>query len=160
MTDIAAARARVAAEARSWIGTSYHHMGTLKARRDPAGKIVDKGGVDCATLLACVYADAGVIPPVTVPYYPPDWHMHRSAERYMATVLDHATEIEENQALMGDVVLYRFGRAFSHGAIIVDPGWPQIVHSRWRANIVHEDRGDIGEWADQKRRFFTLWPAV
>lgn len=152
-------RARVVAAARSWIGTAYHHMGQVKARRDEAGRVIDKGGVDCATLLACVYAEAGVIPPVTVPYYPRDWHLHRSAERYLDMVLAFATEIDEARALPGDVVLYRFGRAFAHGAIIVDPAWPAVVHARWRSDLVHEDHGDIGEIGDAPRRFFTLWPA-
>ncbi len=151
------ARARVVQEARSWIGTAYHHMGTIKATRDVDGSILDKGGVDCATLLACVYANAGVIPPVTVEYYPRDWHMHRSAERYLELVLGYATEIDEAATGAGDVVLYRFGRAFSHGAIILDPGWPLIVHAKWRSDLVHADHGDVGEWADRPRRFFTLW---
>jgi cell wall-associated NlpC family hydrolase len=145
------------AEAREWIGTAYHHMGTVKATRGPDGSIADKGGVDCATLLACVYSRAGVIPPVTVPYYPRDWHMHRSAERYLAFVLDHATEIDEAAAMAGDVVLYRFGRAYAHGAIVVDPGWPAIVHAKWSSDLVHEDHGDLGDLADRPRRFFTLW---
>ena len=150
-------RAAVVAEARSWIGTAYHHMGTIKATRDAAGKIIDKGGVDCATLLACVYANAGVIAPVAVPFYPRDWHMHRSVERYLSTVLDHATEIDQAAALPGDVVLYRFGRVFAHGAIIVDPAWPKIVQARWGSDRVHEDNGDLGELLDRPRRFFTLW---
>ncbi len=154
----AEARARVVAEARSWIGTAYHHMGTIKARRDAAGAVLDRGGVDCATLLACVYADAGVIAPVEVPHYPPDWHLHRSGERYLETVLERAKEIAESAAGPGDVVLYRFGRAFAHGAILLEQGWPQIVHARSQSGIVHEDRGDLGELADRPRRFFTLWP--
>jgi cell wall-associated NlpC family hydrolase len=149
-------RAAVVAEARSWIGTAYHHMGTIKATWAD-GKIIDKGGVDCATLLAEVYARAGVIPPVEVPFYPRDWHMHRSAERYLSTVLQHAHEIDEAQALPGDVVLYKFGRAFSHGAIIVDPSWPRIIHAKWRSNVVHEDLGHVGEWADRPRKFLSLW---
>jgi cell wall-associated NlpC family hydrolase len=153
-----AQRAAVVTEARSWIGTFYHHMGTLKATRDADGAILDRGGVDCATLLACVYAAAGVIPPVEVPYYPRDWHLHRSAERYLAFVLDRATEIDEARALPGDVVLYKFGRAFAHGAIIVDPAWPNIVHAKWRSDRVHEDHGDTGEMVGRPRRFFTLWP--
>ena len=55
------------------------------------------------------------------PYYPRDWHLHRSAERYLETVLARATEISEDAARPGDVVLYRFGRAFAHGAIVLDP---------------------------------------
>jgi cell wall-associated NlpC family hydrolase len=149
-------RAAVAAEARSWIRTSYHHMGRIKATWQD-GKIIDKGGVDCATLLAEVYERAGMVPHFDVPYYPPDWHMHRSVERYLQQILQYAHQIEEAQALPGDLVVYRFGRTYSHGAIIVDPGWPAIVHAKWRSDLVHEDRGDIGEWADRPRQFYSLW---
>jgi cell wall-associated NlpC family hydrolase len=150
-----AQRDLVVKEARSWIGTAYHHMGTCKVRRE-GDQIIDRGGVDCATLLACVYANVGLIPAEPVPYYPRDWHMHRSAERYLNTVLRWAMEITEAQAAPGDVVLYRFGRVFAHAAIIVTPGWPKIVHSRWGSGLVHEDDGDQAELRDRPRRFFTL----
>lgn len=151
-----AQRAAVVAEAQTWVGTHYHHMGTIKIRRDENGKVIDQGGVDCATLLACVYQAAGLIPVVPVPFYPRDWHLHQSAERYLSTVLGYATEIPEADAGPGDVVLYRFGRTFAHGAIVV--AWPRIVHAKWGSDRVHEDDGDNGEYIGRPRRFFTLWP--
>src|ERR1700722_17931480 len=82
MPDIDGERTAVVAEARAWLRTPYHHMGRVKG-----------AGVDCATLLAEVYARAGVIPPVAIPFYPPDWHLHRDAERYLGFVLDYAVEL-------------------------------------------------------------------
>ena len=82
MPDIDTEREAVVAEARQWLRTPYHHMGRVKG-----------AGVDCATLLAEVYANAGVIPMVTIPFYPPDWHLHRDAERYLGFVLEHAFEL-------------------------------------------------------------------
>lgn len=153
-----ATRQQVVAEARSWIGTRYHHAGRIKAVRDATGAIVDRGGVDCATLVACVYAAVGLIPDIDVPHYPPDWHQHRKAERYLSTVLAHATEIEVAQAQQGDLLLFRFGLVFAHGAIVVDPGWPSAVHAAWRTRVVHEVRADQGEMAETACRAFTLWP--
>jgi hypothetical protein len=59
--------------ARAWLRTPYHHMGRVKG-----------GGVDRATLPAEVYARAGVVPALAIPFYPPDWHLHRNAERLRA----------------------------------------------------------------------------
>lgn len=151
-------RAAVVAEARSWLGTPYHHEARVKG-----------AGVDCAQLLIGVFAAPGValIDSLDVPRYPPDWHLHRSAERYLAIVLEHAREIA-GPPLPGDIVLWRFGRCFSHGAIVVD--WPAVIHAYVGRACVIEDAeaaawlSTIGERADgygraRPRRFFSLWPA-
>ena len=64
MLDIDTERAAVVAEARQWLRTPYHHMGRVRG-----------AGVDCATLLAEVYARAGMVEPVAIEFYPPDWHL-------------------------------------------------------------------------------------
>jgi hypothetical protein len=69
-------RAAVLAEAESWIGTPYHHAARVKGV-----------GCDCLTLLAEVYPAARIIGHVEVPFYPPDWHLHRSAELYLDGVV-------------------------------------------------------------------------
>jgi len=125
MRDIAAERRAVVAEARSWLSTPYHHMGRVKG-----------AGVDCATLLAEVYARAGLIPPLAIPFYPPDWHLHRDAERYLDFVLAEAREIA-GPPEPGDIALWRFGRCFSHGAIAVD--WPLVIHAYSGKGCVLED---------------------
>lgn len=175
MQDIEAERRAVVDEARSWLRTPYHHMGRVKG-----------AGVDCATLLAEVYARAGVLPSFDLPFYPPDWHLHRDTERYLDVVLAHAVEffsasddgcVQEpgvSRAALpkpGDVALWRFGRCFSHGAIVVD--WPMIIHAYAGRGCVLEDahraywlaylggrRGDKREARPVK--FFTLkrWAAV
>ncbi len=117
-------RRRVVAEAESWLGTPYHHMGRLKGV-----------GCDCLALLAAVYCTAGVAPAIDLPYYPPDWHLHRSTERYLAGILRYAQEVAVPGP--GDVALFRFGRCFSHSAIITE--WPQVIHA-WHAGGVI--RGD------------------
>lgn len=166
----ASERTAVVAEARSWLRTPYHHMGRVKG-----------AGVDCATLLAEVYARAGVIASVAIPFYPPDWHLHRDAERYLGFVLDHAKELsaassqlsagDELKAESGqpiaplpaDLALWRFGRCFSHGAIVID--WPLVIHAYAGRGCVLEDAAcarwlsHIGERGTQRARpikFFRL----
>jgi cell wall-associated NlpC family hydrolase len=156
MTE-AEGRAAVVAETMTWIGTRYHHHAMVKVKRDAAGRIVERGGVDCATLLAAVYVNAGIIPPFEVPYYPPDWHLHKCAELYLGIVTRHAREITEDQAKPGDIVMYRYGLALSHGAIIINPGWPEIVHALYLSGSCHRDHGRGGQWGATPRRFFSMW---
>lgn len=138
-------RARIVVVARSWIGTPYRHRGRIRG-----------AGVDCAMLAAEVYREAGVIPDFPIEDYPPDWHLHRDAERYLGYVLEHAREVSIGEVNAGDLVLYRIGRAFAHGAIVDGAGWPAIVHAWQPAGSVIEDRGDGGELANRAARFFSV----
>src|SRR5208282_6192188 len=107
MMDQATARAAVVAEARSWIGTPYHHCADVKGR---------KGGIDCAMLLVRVYCDLKLVEPFDPRPYPPDWMMHRDDERYLGFLLSRARMVQTPGP--GDVVLFRVGRCFSHGGIV------------------------------------------
>ena len=72
-SPIGAFRAAVVTEAKTWIGTPFHHAARVKG-----------AGVDCLMLLAEVYERAGVTAGrINPPFYVPDWHLHRDAERYM-----------------------------------------------------------------------------
>lgn len=112
--SIEEARAAICAEARTWLGTPYHHMARVKG-----------AGVDCLQILIGVYSAVGLIEAVDPGYYPNDWMLHRNEERYLAGVLQHATSTTTPQ--VGDVALYRFGRTFSHAAILL--GTNLAIHS-------------------------------
>ena len=132
-------RGAVISAAESWIGTPYHHMARLKGV-----------GCDCLTLLAAVYYEAGVIPEVEIPFYPPDWHLHRSTERYMDGLRDYAREVDAPR--LGDSALFRFGRCFAHGAIVVE--WPRVIHAWNGLGVV---RGDASKpnLSNRSVRFFS-----
>lgn len=120
-------RSRVIVEAETWLQTPYHHMGRVRG-----------GGTDCLMLLAEVFEAAGVIPHVEVAFYPPDWHLHRDAERYLRGLMRYACEIP-GPPEAGDVALFKFGRCFAHGAIVV--AWPRLIHAWWSAGVVYGDAG-------------------
>lgn len=107
-------REAVAAEAMSWLRTPYHHQARIKGV-----------GVDCAQILIAVYSEVGLIQPFQTGPYPPDWHLHRSVERYLGWVQKYAHPVEE--AGLGDMIMFKFGRCFSHGSIVVGDGL--VVHS-------------------------------
>jgi cell wall-associated NlpC family hydrolase len=136
-------RQRVVAEAETWLRTPYHHMGRIKG-----------GGTDCLMLLAEVYEAAGVIPHVDVPFYPPDWNLHRDAERYLQGLMCYAREID-GPSQSGDVAVFKFGRCFAHGAIVVS--WPRLIHAWCDAGVVFADSRQP-PLSGRQVRFFDPFP--
>jgi cell wall-associated NlpC family hydrolase len=133
-------RAAVVREATEWIGTPFHHAARVKG-----------AGTDCLMLLAECHERAGVIGHIDVPHYSQDWHCHRDAERYMDGLLGYAREIE-GPPEPGDIALFRFGRTFSHGAIVVE--WPRVIHAYWNIGVVWGD-ATLHPLVDRPVRFFS-----
>jgi NlpC/P60 family putative phage cell wall peptidase len=132
-------RDAVVTEAESWIGTPFHHAARVKG-----------AGVDCLMLLAEVYERAGVSDRIEPAFYVPDWHLHRDAERYMEGLLRYARPIAAPE--LGDIALFRFGRTFSHGAIVTS--WPRLIHAYWNIGVVWGDAA-LHPLKDRQVRFFT-----
>ena len=148
--DVPAQRAAVVREALAFLATPYHHMGRVKGV-----------GVDCLTLIACAMENAGVIPPVGIPYYPKDWMHHRDAERYLEGLLRYAREVASPDP--GDVALWKFGRCFSHAAVVV--AWPAVVHACAGRNVCLE-HADAAKWLSEIApgkprpvKFLSVWGA-
>jgi NlpC/P60 family putative phage cell wall peptidase len=137
MSDL---RQAVINEAVSWIGTPFHHAARVKG-----------AGVDCLMLLAEVYERAGVASHIEPPFYVPDWHLHRDAERYLEGLLRYARSVA-GPPRPGDVALFKFGRTFSHGAIVTE--WPQVIHAYWAVGVVWGD-ATLYPLKDRPVRFFT-----
>ncbi len=139
-------RARVVAEARSWIGTPYHHRAKLKGV-----------GVDCAQLPLCIYVRAGLMADFDTGEYPHDWHQHREEERYAGFVRQVCRELPSLDLVgPGDLILWKFGRAFSHGAIAV--GLPQVLHASLKDGaVVMTDIDRDSELLNRPARYFSIW---
>lgn len=137
------ARVAVIREAETWLGTRYHHMGRIKG-----------AGVDCLMFLAEVYAAVGLIESVVdIPYYRPDFMQHRNDETYLEGILKYGHEIESPR--MADVVLYKWGRVFSHGGIVVE--WPKIIHAAPNHHGVSFAWGNQGRLANHEMKFLSLF---
>lgn len=141
-----AERDEVIAVARSWIGTPFHNNAGLKGI-----------GVDCAHFLACVFQEAGVVERFEVERYSPQWFLHRDEERFMRVVMQKAKrEIGEAEAQKADIVLYKLGRLYAHGAIIIE--WPgRVIHAHMLSRGVVESGGRDGDLSSRATKFFTLW---
>jgi len=116
MTE-AAERQRYITAAKGYIGTPYHHMGMIKG-----------AGVDCATLLICAARDAGLPGgDCVLDYYAPHWHLHRNSQKYLSIIHRFCKPVDYWPPRPGDIVLWQFGRSYSHSAIVID--WPTIIHA-------------------------------
>jgi cell wall-associated NlpC family hydrolase len=138
-------RAAIVAEALEWEGTPYLSRARIKGV-----------GVDCAMLPSAVYHAVGLIPDLH-PDYPADWMLHRDEERFLAYVTPWAREIDESELGPGDMVIWKFGRTYSHSAIVID--LPIVLHAVVRGQAVV--RGDITrdvDLIDRPRKFFSLFP--
>lgn len=133
----------VITEARTWLRTPYHHQARIKG-----------AGVDCATLLCEVYEAAGVIPHVDPTPYPADWHQHvkDGSERYLGWLSRYGREVDD--AAPGDVIVWKFGRCFSHAAIYIGDGL--IIHS-YIGQGVRLERRDSSVFDGRDVKYFTLW---
>lgn len=131
-------RAAILEEARSWIGTPFHHRARVKGV-----------GVDCAQLVIAVYAAVGLIDDFQPADYPPDWHLHRDEERFLNYVVDRARQVDSPDP--GDLILMQFGRCYSHGAIAVDAH--TCIHAFVNRGV---ELGDLAEWRRRPKAYFTV----
>jgi cell wall-associated NlpC family hydrolase len=145
-----AKRAEIVRAAKDWLGTPYHHHARIK-----------HGGVDCAMFPLAVYQECGVLPAdFTPPDYSMQWHLHRSEELYLKTIEPFVWEIQPwgyglpRSPLPADFVVFKFGRAFSHGAIVVN--WPIIIHSYIPHGVLLGDALRDGELLGRERKFFEI----
>lgn len=137
-------RSLVCAEARSWLGTPYHHAADIKGV-----------GVDCAMLLVRVAVSSGLVPADLDPRpYPADWHLHRSEERFLGWLEQHGTQRDPRWAEPGDVLVWRFGRAFSHGGWHMGDG--HVVHAHKPDRKVVLGHVSDGGLVGRQLRCYTL----
>lgn len=128
-------------QAKSWLGTPYHHHANIKG-----------AGVDCAQFLIEVFHRIGAIPRIDVGDYPADWHLHRGDEQYLKWIEQYAVKVEKPQ--MGDILLFKFGRCVSHGAILMDDD--TVIHSYFRQGVVMTRLTDA-ELAGRMDSCWSLW---
>ena len=144
-----AERNMVVKEALSWQKTPYRHMARVKG-----------AGADCLTFMACVFENCGLLNKIEIPYYSKDWMNHRSAERYLEGLLKYTREIF-TEPQQGDIILWKVGRCFSHGAIVID--YPLIIHAQAGVGVMQEN-AENAAWLTHEangkpraRRVFSYW---
>lgn len=120
-------RKAVVAEAQSWIRTPYHSNAAVKGC-----------GADCALLPLAVYSKVLGLQAPPLPKYVMQWHLHRDEEKYLGYVRSlGAIEISATEIQPGDFALWRVGRVYSHGAIVI--AWPKVIHAINPRGVIYGD---------------------
>jgi NlpC/P60 family putative phage cell wall peptidase len=134
-------RAQIIEEARTWIGTPYHHNARSKGV-----------GVDCVQFIIAVYNACGLTF-IGDADYSHDWHLHRSEERYLNGVARYGRKVDQPDP--GDLALFKFGRCVSHGGLILPDG-AGIIHSYLGNGVI------ISALANHRLagRFHSFWSVI
>jgi cell wall-associated NlpC family hydrolase len=138
-------RQRIVKEATAWIDTPYRPNTCIR-----------QVGCDCGQFLFGCFSNLGFIPKdFDIPKnYSIQSALHQNDPSYIDTARRVAREIPESEVQPGDFVIYKFGKAFSHGAIIVE--WPHfIIHSLKRDGVTGGDGMNL-RFAKREKVFLTL----
>jgi hypothetical protein len=151
----AAGRAAIMREGLSWVGTPFRDCGDVKGQN---------GAVDCAMLLVRSYVDTGHLVSFDPRPYPPRWHLHKDRERFLEWVEEKLGGVRVERPRLGDVVIWQFGRCFSHGAILINS--EEVVHAYAPARMCLTSRLDehplkfVGRGSHELPRpvrFYDVW---
>jgi cell wall-associated NlpC family hydrolase len=152
----AAERAAAIIEVLGWIGTPFRDCGFVKG---------PQGAVDCAMLLVGTYRATGRIDDFDPRPYPPRWFQHRSEERFL-DILRQLGARETQAPSPGDIGVWRFGRTYAHGAVLINA--EEVCHAYAAAGQVTVSRLDEpllstigwrGQTLPRPVKYFTLWGA-
>lgn len=124
-TELSAVRARVLAEARSWIGTPYRHQASLKGT-----------GADCLGLLRGIWRGLYGTEPQEVPAYTADWAEAGEEETLLQAGRRWLIEIDPAEARPGDVLVFRWRDRSPAKHVGILSGNGQLIHSYERVGVV------------------------
>ena len=139
-------------EALEWIRTPFADQQQLKGV-----------AADCSSFPMACYRAAGFLPAdYRIPKHAVNWHMNKGTpELYLdGLVAAGMREIDSSEVQRGDFVVYRYGHAYAHGAIVL--AWPHdLIHcSRAARCVARFDATNEGEllrqWRRQEFRIFTF----
>ena len=140
-------RSAVIAEAVTWLRTPFRDRASCKG-----------AGVDCCFLIKAAYEASGVAPNLAISFYSPQIMLHTDRETYIEGIIANGGhEVTEADVKPADIVLYKVGRIFGHGAIVVD--WPhKIIHATRLLNGVGYSDTTRDRWLSLRpHRFFSFW---
>jgi cell wall-associated NlpC family hydrolase len=138
---LSAARQAVIDESLTWLKTPWRHAAAVKG-----------AGVDCGRIVIEIYANCGLIARFTPDPYPQDFAIHSNEERFLANIERYACRVDK--PLQGDIAVWKFGRCFSHAAIVVD--YPTIIHAKIDEGVLL-DLADQGDLAGREVRFYSVF---
>ncbi len=139
-------RELVVKTALDWLGTPYHHQGSLKGV-----------GVDCIGLVRGVYKELyGFDPETKTPRYSPSWGDSTKDELLLRAASTHLARPDYEGWKAGDVLVFRVKNAVSakHCGIVIDDS--RMIHAvQNRETIITS----VGSWSSKVAGVFS-YPGV
>jgi NlpC/P60 family putative phage cell wall peptidase len=137
-------RAAIIAEARSWIGTQYHHQASVKG-----------AGCDCLGLVRGVWRGVYGTEPEAPPPYSRDWAEAHKQETLADAAGRHMLPVELDNIAPGDVLLFALNERApaKHCAILTEQD--RMVHS-YESHAVAEV--SLSPWWRRRIRFAFAFP--
>jgi NlpC/P60 family putative phage cell wall peptidase len=135
-------RAALLAEARTWLGTPWHHQAAVKG-----------AGCDCIGFVRG--AAEPFIGAVDQPMdYAATWPLYRAEERLRDALAARGTEIPFKDALPGDILLFGFGKGPAHHCGYLSEGGRFLHCYREAGAVVEQDLTAF--WTEKLRGAFRL----
>ena len=137
-------RAAIIAEARTWIGTPYHHQASVKG-----------AGCDCLGLVRGVWRGVYGTEPEAPPPYSRDWAEAHRQETLADAAGRHMLSVELDNIAPGDVLLFALNERApaKHCAILTEQD--RMVHS-YESHAVAEV--SLSPWWRRRIRFAFAFP--
>ncbi|MBX6329976.1 MAG: C40 family peptidase [Pseudolabrys sp.] len=137
-------REAIVAEARSWIGTPYHHQASVKGI-----------GCDCLGLVRGVWRALYGKEPEAIPPYSRDWAEAGGRETLAEAAARHMRWSSPNRMLPGDVLIFALNERApaKHCAILTEP--ERMVHSYERHPVAEVS---LTPWWRRRIRFVFSFP--
>jgi cell wall-associated NlpC family hydrolase len=128
---------KIVLQARTWLGTKYHHQGRLKKSKAGAG------GVDCIGLIIGVIDELGLQDGEGNPLSRHDefnYSMYPERGRLVGAIQRHLREVPEEKMTQGDVLLFRTFRDPQHVGLLTEypTGGAGLIHCNSSAGRVVE----------------------
>ena len=128
---------QIAAQARTWLDTAYHHQGRLK--KSTKGN----GGVDCLGLVIGVIDELGMQDGSGNPLVRADefnYSMYPERGRLVRSISKHLLEVPIEKMRVGDLLLFRTFKDPQHVGLLTDypSGGPGLIHCNSSAGKVVE----------------------
>lgn len=141
-----------------WEGTPFHRDARVRISS------ADRGGVDCANLIAAVFEACNVFSAEEWGFFGADWHMNTTRDFYMEKLMRHASLLPaEGQGRPGDIVLAQHRTNLERrpvsfqGGIVV--GWPMIIHAHPKRGVCVSSAELDPIWMGWQKAFFDPWQA-
>jgi cell wall-associated NlpC family hydrolase len=128
---------QIVAQAKTWLGTHYHHQGRLK--KSERGK----GGVDCIGLIIGLIDELGIQDGdgnSLVSADETNYSMYPEQGRLIRSIQKHLREVPIEKMAVGDILLFKTFRDPQHVGLLTQypSGGPGLIHCNSSAGMVVE----------------------